>query len=141
MIQLVYVSSSTKPFTKDELIQLLDKSRQNNKKLGITGMLLYKDGDFMQALEGDETKVHALSAQIAKDPRHSRVTTLLEAPCSTREFPDWSMGFRNLTDMDPREVPGYSTFLDSPLRAQSFTKSPGLCRTLLLLFKAKSEVA
>jgi hypothetical protein len=42
--------------------------------------------------------------------------------------------------MDPREVPGYSTFLDSPLRAQSFTKTPGLCRTLLLLFKAKSEV-
>jgi len=49
MIQLVYTSSSIKPFSIDELLLLPDKARRNNSKLGITGMLLYKDGDFMQA--------------------------------------------------------------------------------------------
>jgi hypothetical protein len=128
-----------KAVSDDELLQLLDKSRKNNEKLGITGMLLYKDGDFMQALEGDEAQVHSLSTRIAKDPRHSRVITLLAAPCTKREFPDWSMGFRNLNEVDPREIPGYSTSLNSPLRAESFTKDPGFCRTLLLLFKARPE--
>jgi Sensors of blue-light using FAD len=136
MIQLVYVSSSVKPFTHDELLQLLDKARQNNEKLGITGMLLYKNGDFMQALEGDEQQVHSLSAQIAKDPRHKDIRTLLDGPYTEREFPDWSMGFQDLNDMDPREVPGYSTFLDSPLRGHAFT-NPARCRELFLLFKTK----
>jgi Sensors of blue-light using FAD len=51
MIQLVYVSSSVKPFCDNELLQLLERCRRNNDKLGITGMLLYKNGDFMQALD------------------------------------------------------------------------------------------
>jgi hypothetical protein len=47
------------------------------------------------------------------------------------------MGFRNLDDLDPLEVPGYSTFLDSPLRAENFSATPSLARTFLLLFKDK----
>ena len=137
MIQVVYTSSSVKPFSNGELLQLLDKARRNNEKLGITGMLLYKDGEFMQALEGDEARVHSLSAIIAKDPRHKDVMVLLDGSCTEREFPDWSMGFRNLNDIDPQEVPGYSTFLDSPLRAHTFVNNPALCRKLLLLFKTK----
>ena len=137
MIYLVYASSSVKPCSSDELLQLLDKARQNNEKLGITGMLLYKDGDFMQVLEGDEAQVHSLSAQIAKDPRHKDMVTILEGHCTEREFPDWSMGFRNLNDIDSRSVPGYNTFLDSPLRSLAFAKSPTLCRELLLLFKTR----
>ena len=139
MIQLVYVSSSIQPFTSSELLQLLDTSRQNNEKLGITGMLLYKDGDFMQALEGEEEPVHSLSARIAKDPRHKDIRILLEDAGTEREFPDWSMGFRNLNDLNPLDVPGYSTFLDSPLRAHAFTQNPALCRKLLLLFKTKPQ--
>jgi hypothetical protein len=135
MFQLVYVSSSVKPFSNEELLQLLVKARQNNEKLGISGMLLYKDGDFMQALEGDEAKVRSLSAKIATDPRHKVVYTVLQGPCAEREFPDWSMGFRDLSLVDPREVPGYSTFLDSPLRAAAFKESAAACRKLLLLFK------
>jgi Sensors of blue-light using FAD len=140
MIQLVYTSSSVKPFSNEELLDLLTKSRQNNETLRITGMLLYKDGDFMQALEGEQDEVYSLSARIAKDPRHTNFVTLLDGPCSQREFPDWSMGFTNLTDLNPRDVPGYSTFLDSPLRAHVFAENPALCRKLLLLFKTKPQL-
>jgi hypothetical protein len=139
MIQLVYASTSVNPFTNEELLQLLEQARQNNERLGITGMLLYESGDFMQALEGEEDEVHSLCTQIARDPRHKNLVTLLDAPCAQREFPDWSMGFRNLDDADPRDIPGYSTFLDSPLRSHTFLGSAALCRKLLLLFKAKPE--
>ena len=36
------------PFTPPELIDLLAKSHKNNAELGISGMLLYKDGNFMR---------------------------------------------------------------------------------------------
>jgi hypothetical protein len=32
-------------------------SRENNAKRGVTGMLLYKEGNFIQVLEGDEREV------------------------------------------------------------------------------------
>jgi hypothetical protein len=50
MFHIVYASSALQLFTKPELQTLLEKARQNNAKLNVTGMLLYKDGNFMQAL-------------------------------------------------------------------------------------------
>jgi hypothetical protein len=44
MFHLVYFSSAKKPFTKLELQELLREARQKNPKLGVTGMLLYKEG-------------------------------------------------------------------------------------------------
>ena len=72
---------------------LLEHARRNNEKAGVTGMLLYKDGNFMQVLEGEERVVQALSAKIGRDPRHEKMVTLLEGPLAEREFSDWSMGF------------------------------------------------
>jgi len=54
-VPLVYVSSATELFSDTQLENLLLRSRQNNSTLGITGMLLYKDGNFMQCLEGPKT--------------------------------------------------------------------------------------
>jgi hypothetical protein len=51
------------------------------------------------------------------------------------------MGFQNLNEVDPQEIPGYTTFLDSPLRSHLFGANPALCRRLLLLFKKRSPVA
>jgi hypothetical protein len=140
VIQYIYVSSSVKRFGNEELLKLLEKARANNEQLGISGMLLYKDGDFMQALEGPEEQVHRLSARIARDPRHQNVKKLLEGPITEREFPDWSMGFQNLNGIETGSVPGYSTFLDSPLREESFASTPTLARQFLLLFKSKTVV-
>jgi len=137
MIQYIYVSSSVKPFSKEELLELLGKSRENNEKLGITGMLVYKSGVFMQALEGDEMSVRWLSAKIAKDARHKNIVCMADGPLAVREFPDWSMGFCNVDDIDPNEVPGYTTFMDSPISAKNFTRTPALAHAFLLLFKSR----
>ncbi len=52
MFFLVYVSSAVVPFTPAALVDLLATSHKNNSKSAVSGMLLYKDGNFMQALEG-----------------------------------------------------------------------------------------
>ena len=48
--EIVYVSSATRPFQEAELQDLLLKARENNARLGVTGMLLYIGGNFMQLL-------------------------------------------------------------------------------------------
>ncbi len=55
MIHLCYVSTAKYLMTQEELLKLLNVARQSNSKLGITGMLLYKDMSFLQVIEGEAT--------------------------------------------------------------------------------------
>jgi hypothetical protein len=65
MYQVFYSSAALVPFSDAELTDLLAVSRANNLRLGVTGMLLYHDGSFLQALEGEETIVERLYAKSA----------------------------------------------------------------------------
>lgn len=135
MFFLVYISSATQPFSVDDLSTLLAVSRKNNAELGITGMLLYKDGNFMQVLEGDERTVRALYEKIGVDPRHSGEITLLQGFVDERQFSDWSMGFRDLNSPEIRATQSYSEFLNTPLTGQEFSGDPSRSQKLLRTFK------
>jgi hypothetical protein len=132
---LVYVSSAIVPFSPAELVDLLAKSRENNAKLGISGALLYKDGNFMQVLEGPAEQVQSLYAKIGRDPRHRGVLRLLEGTQPTRQFVDWSMAFRNLNAPEARTMQGYSEFLNTSLTGSEFVSDPTRCQKLLATFK------
>lgn len=136
MYFLIYASSATQAFSREDLLALLAKSRDNNARLGITGMLLYKDGNFIQALEGEEKAVVALYERIAADPRHTQLLPLLRGRQETRQFPEWSMGFRDLNSPEVRQTPGFSEFLNAPLSVAEFAADPTRCQKLLLTFKA-----
>lgn len=135
LYSLVYVSSTVTPFSSAELVALLDQSRANNTRLGISGMLLYKDGNTMQLLEGERDIVLALYARIAADPRHRGLLRLLEGPTDTRQFADWSMAFRDLGAPEAHDIPGYSEFLNTPLTGAEFSANPTRCQKLLTTFK------
>ncbi len=135
MLFLVYVSSATLLFPGEDLRALLATSRKNNAELGGTGMLLYKDGNFMQVLEGEEGAVRALYDKIGADPRHKGEITLRQGFTEERQFPDWSMGFRDLQSPEARAVPGYSEFLNTPLSGREFSGDPTRTQKLLLTFK------
>ena len=135
LYSLVYVSSAVTLFSSAELVALLDQSRANNTRLGISGMLLYKDGNTMQLLEGERDTVLALYGRIAADPRHHGLLRLLEGPTDTRQFADWSMAFRDLSAPDAHEIPGYSEFLNTPLTGVEFSANPTKCQRLLTTFK------
>ncbi len=103
MLSLVYLSSATRPFSQPELDALLDKSRTNNTRDDISGILVYRDGDFLQVLEGPEDKVRAAFARINRDDRHNRVMVLDESNIDERAFGDWSMGFRRVKRGEPQD--------------------------------------
>lgn len=134
MFSLTYVSSASELFSARELRALLEKCVSNNRPRDVTGMLLYKDGNFMQVLEGEEKVVRAVHAIIAADPRHRGLITLLQGSTPGRQFPDWSMGFKDLgADIDNPE--GYSEFLNIPLTGAEFRSDPTRAQKLLLTFK------
>jgi hypothetical protein len=111
MYRLVYVSSAVNLFSEDQLKELLEVSRRNNGADGITGMLLYVEGNFIQVLEGEQPVVLKTHDRIAKDPRHTGLITLLQGDQAEREFADWSMGFKKVQASDAASLPGYSDFL------------------------------
>lgn len=128
----VYSSSAVRPFSEAELEELLRRSRESNKRLGVTGMLLYKDGRFMQALEGEESVVRTLFQKIAADPRHCDVKLLDQGFTEEREFGDWSMGFERLTG-DGLEAPeAASDFLGRTESARDFLEGGRAWRYLKL---------
>jgi Sensors of blue-light using FAD len=73
---LTYVSTATRPFSKADLSELMTKSHENNARLGLTGMLVYKDGNFMQVLKREEGDVRALYEKISDDPRYKGTIVL-----------------------------------------------------------------
>ena len=101
--QLIYVSTTTQRHSDSDMDALLAQCRRNNATHGITGMLLYKDGHFMQVLEGHPDRVDAIYARILGDPRHRESIVVLDRGGTGRDFPDWTMGYRRV---DAGEVPG-----------------------------------
>ena len=138
-ITLVYVSSATHLMAESELIDLLRTCRDNNAKAGITGMLLYKDGNFMQAIEGPEDAVTHLHRKILADPRHKGLITLVREPINTRQFGDWSMAFRNVDLLSETEREAYSEFLNEPFTEESFGSNPNKALKLLIAFKKNAR--
>ena len=93
MFYIIYTSTTTVPPTEADLAQILLSSDRNNGRDGITGLLLYHDGSYVQMLEGEEDTVMQTFERIARDPRHYEVRKLGFGNSEGRYFPDWRMAF------------------------------------------------
>lgn len=103
--QLVYASKAVKDFSEDDLVNILQFSRQNNKKKQITGAMIYSKGYFLQMLEGQRNAVNELFNQhIAKDKRHEMVNCFFKNHVEKREFPEWYMGFFRNEDNEGHDL-------------------------------------
>jgi Sensors of blue-light using FAD len=108
--QVVYSSAAVLPFSDPELTDLLARARMNNERRGVTGMLLYHEGSFLQVLEGEASVLESLFTAISADKRHHRVVALLRREVEERHFGDWRMGFASIKNL-PANLPGYSDYL------------------------------
>ena len=132
---ILYVSSATSLFPEAALAALLRRCREKNARQEITGMLLHKNGNFMQVLEGPEAMVRQALKTICADPRHFGIMKLLDREVPQREFAEWTMAFRNLDDPALRSIAGYSEFLNEPLTSGSFQANPQHAHRLLDVFR------
>jgi hypothetical protein len=128
--QLCYASTATREMQREDLLNLLRYARRRNAAEGVTGLLLYQGGHFLQVLEGDPEPVRAIFKRICKDPRHGRIVVLFEEVVSERQYPDWSMGFQALDDIDWMEFPDEDGVEKQDLRAMA--EAMGRAKELLL---------
>ena len=108
LVRLLYASRATDEVSQDELLAILKKSRTNNLHAGVTGVLCYSSGVFLQVLEGGRAQVSGLYNRITTDKRHKDVVLLAYEEIGERSFVGWSMGQVNLSRLNPSLLLKYS---------------------------------
>ncbi len=133
LVQLIYVSDLVNQ-NEAELGPILESAVRHNREDGITGMLLYSGGNFLQVLEGERSKVLGTYERICLDPRHRNITVLTEEEVPERQFSNWSMGYKQLGEKDIARFPKYAPYFQFGFKASSFNAKPGVALELLELF-------
>jgi Xaa-Pro aminopeptidase len=132
MIHLIYTSVATQDFGAALLTDLLRQARAANEPAGLTGMLLFSEGNFFQVLEGEPEAVDALYKKIQQDQRHSKLTVIIREPIFRRQFADWSMGFSDISQQDLSNIDGLNDFFQN---GSCFSNlGPGRAKKLLAAF-------
>ncbi|MDQ2778308.1 MAG: BLUF domain-containing protein [Pseudomonadota bacterium] len=108
LVRLLYGSRAVASVDQNELLAILRKSKANNPKEGVTGVLCFGEGIFLQVLEGGRSAVNRLYNRIAADPRHSDVELLCYDEIGERHFAGWSMGQVNMARLNPALLLKYS---------------------------------
>ena len=107
LVRLLYVSRAVD--TSPAAIEaILTQSRQHNPASGITGVLCYGGGIFLQAIEGGRSTVSELYGHIQRDARHKDVELLAFEEITERRFGGWTMGHVNLAKLNHSIVLKYS---------------------------------
>lgn len=131
--QIIYMSTLV---GESELVlgDILKSAVKHNQANGITGMLLYYGGGFMQVLEGEEANLAETYSRICKDPRHHHVISLAETELQQRQFDRWSMGFKHVNASDLAKFPKSDQLFDFRNQPGYIKARPGLALELLTYF-------
>ena len=132
IFSLVYASAATRDMSPEELATILETARRNNREAGVTGMLLYHEGSFLQALEGEREVVESIYERIEEDPRHTDAMILFRGVVEERSFERWSMGFYRSAEFGT--PPGLNEFLQRGFRGTREEEGP-IARKLLEQFR------
>lgn len=108
LVRLLYASRATDQLGADGLTSVLRKARRNNLACGVTGVLCFSSGIFLQALEGGRSAVNRVFHGIAADPRHRDVELLCYDEIEERCFASWSMGQVDMARINPALLLKYS---------------------------------
>jgi len=108
LVRLLYASRAAGPLAPPVVESILDQSRRNNPRLGISGMLCYFDDTFIQVLEGGRDAVCDLFNALVRDDRHKAVRILTFEEIGERRFGGWTMGAVNMAKVNPSLLLKYS---------------------------------
>jgi len=116
--QVIYTSQAAETVNEDDCEEILQSSRTNNVRDDVTGFLIStQNGTFVQTLEGPPDGVARVLERIRRDPRHNSLTIILDREISTRDFPDWKMGYHSVRAEDLRQFPEFRNLTDPNVAA------------------------
>ncbi len=118
LVQIIYVSKSSLDATSNfagiepKIARILAKSRVNNRKNGLVGVLYFGDGCFFQCLEGKESEVDKLYEKLLLDTRHTNLKLISKKQITNLSFTNWAMKYVPLENKlnEALKEGGYSSF-------------------------------
>lgn len=129
---IVYVSSAVKLLSLDEIQNLLARARERNGRYGVTGVLLYIGGNFMQYIEGPADGLDIIYRLIQAHELHSGIIEVSRESISERQFDGWSMAFQSREFEGYVGQPGERNLID--LIREMPADNPGAARIVLRSF-------
>ncbi len=106
--RLVYMSTAVGVLRAEELDRIYFRAKSANAQAGITGLMLFYEGVFLQMLEGPAAGVSSLMERLRRDRRHSDLIVLEAGPADERLFPDTPMRFVSARNLSPGEKQAFS---------------------------------
>ncbi|MDF7814799.1 BLUF domain-containing protein [Hymenobacter sp. YC55] len=134
MHHIIYMSRGVGSMSETDLRTLLQQARSENERQGITGALVYGDGQFMQIIEGEESVLATLYAKLLQDPRHINVVKLADKQILQRSFEDWSMGFQVVSPEEFTELTGYVEPRNMDMQAPGLSAADALLLQMMKTF-------
>lgn len=138
LVRLIYVSRFASGLNRKDLENILRVSRALNRRKGISGVLCYAPGLFLQCLEGPREAVNDLYVRIVGDRRHRQPTLLAYEDIHVRMFECWSMAYVRTEDLSPEVLlkfgagRGFDPFAMTARQALGFLARIGLDRRRFL---------
>lgn len=108
LVRCLYASRISTPLATYALDGILEQSRKNNPKHGITGLLCHTHDSFVQVVEGGREPISVLLRSIYRDERHRQVTILSFEEIAERRFGNWTMGSLNVESINAAVLLKYS---------------------------------
>ena len=131
MLRITYISSESYKLSSDDLLAILGKCNKNNQRLGLTGMLIYGNGTFIQSVEGDEKIVKNTISKISSDTRHKDFKVLSEEIAEKRLYDEFNMGFERLTEDSISNITSLKSLSLKQLNSQFLSKNTQVVEDLL----------
>lgn len=101
--EVLYVSELAPDASLVDAGDIARHARPANRRLDVTGLLLFDGELFSQHLEGDADAVQALLRKILLDGRHTQVKVLHNAALTRRRFTRFHMAYDFLEEADALE--------------------------------------
>jgi hypothetical protein len=136
LVRCLYASRISTPHAASALDEILEQSRKNNPKHGITGLLCHTHDSFVQVVEGGREPISDLLRSIYRDGRHQQMTILMFEEIAERRFGNWTMGRVNVESINAAVLLKYceKTALDP------FTCSSHAMMSLLMDLSATGSI-
>lgn len=112
--RIIYSSQAVEKFSKRHLLDLLHDSRGYNSIDNISGVLMHKQGYFLQIIEGNPKVIDDLLERLHRDPRHKDLKIIRDSMVENRLFTNWAMGCADFDDAELSMLPGFRTDLTDP---------------------------
>lgn len=130
IFHLVYLSHAIDGIAYSDIQSILNSSRINNEKNQVSGVLIFRDGYFLQLLEGKESDVLSTLGKVIQDRRHHHLQVIIEAVSNQRIFNSWEMNF-----LDGDTVSGVSQKMVANIMELSFSHKNSEKENILPMIK------